>query len=341
MLVLQLPSWAVYRDWAEASTIEMWPGGPTFAAFDGPIIEYDDVLRRQEEANPESFAVEMRAQWRSSQFAYLPQRFVDSVFADWSGLPLRHQRDGHLGVTYVAAGDPSVSQANFGFTVGHVEYDAGQNPHVVFDLLHAWRPGDYPDHTVDYRHIEDEIFVHIRQFGISELTFDHVQSAGMIQRLQARADMAGLPKRIAITERRATAQESWDRYETFKTAIGHGIAPAHPLARDELGALQVVNGKVTCPTTGPTRTKDIVDAMVNVVFTLIGNNAHDIFERLARLPLGATYPASPPPVAEPTIHEQLSALYRAGPNIRGNPRGQGYNPARGDRRPGGRGTRWR
>ncbi|MGI9121186.1 MAG: hypothetical protein ACR2G7_13895 [Acidimicrobiales bacterium] len=319
LLIFQLPSWNLYLDWTSAPEIPMWPGGPTFAELDGPIIEHNEQLRRQEAANPESFAVEMRAQWRSSLSAYLSDTFITRVFAPWRGAPLTHQTNGALGTTYVAAGDPSVSQANFGFAIAHLER-VGDVDHVVFDVLHAWKPKDFPDGIVDYMAIQEEIYEFIRVFGITELTFDHVQSALLIQRLQART--AKFPKRLNVYKRPATAQQNWERYETFKTAIGHNLihAPDHDLAAAELGALQVENRRVSAPTTGPTRTKDVVDAMVNVVHTLLGENAQALFDQLAATPLRATQPADWPvprlvaPAARPVNPDQaiFDALSRYG-----------------------------
>jgi hypothetical protein len=136
-----------------------------------------------------------------------------------------------------------------------------------------------------------------------------------------------------VFERRPDAAYNWQAYETFKTAIGHGIihAPGYTLARQELEALQLVNGKIQTLTTGPTRTKDVVDAMVNTTWTLIGDDASAIFERLARLPLRATDANLAAPVLErydDPVHQALSDFHRGGRQV-GEKRGPVTNPARG------------
>ena len=40
-ITMQFPSWELYRHWEQASSIEMWPGGPTFRARAKPVISID------------------------------------------------------------------------------------------------------------------------------------------------------------------------------------------------------------------------------------------------------------------------------------------------------------
>jgi hypothetical protein len=127
----------------------------------------------------------------------------------------------------------------------------------------------------------------------STLTFDQWNSAGVIQRLQANLDNAGLPKRVAVSQRFATKTLNWQVYEVFKTAIGHGLihAPGYDLARAELEGLVVRNGVVCAPELGDVSTKDVSDTMAHVTYTLIGEGAPDLFDRLARLPVLGSQPS--------------------------------------------------
>jgi len=62
MLTVQLESWQTYRDWDLAHTIPVIPDGPCYPRRNEPLLAYDDRLRGLEAENPDSFAVEMRAQ---------------------------------------------------------------------------------------------------------------------------------------------------------------------------------------------------------------------------------------------------------------------------------------
>jgi hypothetical protein len=333
-LVLQLPSWELYRDHEVAGTLPMWPGGPMFSGVLKPIIEYDGVLEAKKAANPETFAVEYDSQWRQNLYAYLTPRFVDRVFAPYQGSNLAMASEGKLGTVYAAHGDPSLSQANFGFSIAHLEYDDRQIPHVVFDLIHFWSPKDFPDGVIDYIRIEEEIFQYAKAFMPQTLTFDQWNSAGVIQRLQANLGSAGLPRRVNVSQRFATKALNWEVYEVFKTAIGHDLihAPAHDLARAELEGLVVRNGAVCPPELGDVRTKDVADTMAHVTYTLIGEGAPELFDRIARIQPRGSQPgpnsvAAVDPLGE--LRDQLSLR-------RGN--GLGGGAPRGVT--GGRGPNW-
>lgn len=298
IFMLQLPSWAPYIDHQIADTIEMWPGGPRFEDGLRPIISNDDALEAMRTANPEAYAVEIEAQWRQSQFAYLSPDFIERLHAR----PLAMQTSGSLGTVYAAHGDPSLSQANFGFAIGHVERDHDGHPHVIFDVIRHWAPSDFPDGIVNYIQIKEQILGYIKAFGIQTLSFDQWNSASIIQELRSQAEELHLPRRPNIIERFATKDLNLKVYETFKTAIGHGIvhAPEYALARAELRGLQYIRGRIEPSETGDVRTKDVADAMAHVVYTLIGEDATAIFDRLANFPLrGTNLPGPTSPFQDP------------------------------------------
>jgi hypothetical protein len=291
-------------------------------------MKLDARLEREEAANPDSFAVEYRAQWRSNLAAYLPARFVEDIFGPYNGTRLAMQTSGPLGTRYVAHGDPSLSGANFGFAIAHTELDDHGIPHVVFDVIHHWAPSDFPDGRIDYRTVEDQLFAYIRAFNLAQLTFDTWNSAGSIQRLRHRAQDARLPVQPQIHERTPTAKANWEVAEIFKTAAGHGIihAPAYPLADAELRGLELLNGKVAAPTAGDVRTKDIADAMMWTTHALIGDGSTELFARLADLP---------GPLAARSIQQTARAQPRTPNQLMSDLTGSTYNPyfpvaARGD-----------
>ena len=73
-LVLQLPSWDLYRHHEPAESIPMWPGGPTFCD-QKPIITEAMVTALEDRG--EDVSVEYHAQFASSPHAYLyPDRHL-------------------------------------------------------------------------------------------------------------------------------------------------------------------------------------------------------------------------------------------------------------------------
>jgi hypothetical protein len=293
-LTVQLTSWDPYRDWERAHRIERTPisldlssyhvlgdgTGKRFAKKSKPVQGYDDKMRRLEKTNPETFAVERRSRWATAQDAYLNPERVDAMFGPWNGKPLSMQARGLLSRTYAAHGDPSKSGANFGFAIAHTEGpDARGLMHVVFDVIHAWRPGDFePDGEgmlpqVDYLVIGEDLKGYIRAFMPETLTFDQFNSVQTIQSLKSFVVQAQLPKRVSIWERTATYEQNWKVAEVFKAALNMGLvhAPDHELGREELKFLQEKNRRVDHPTSGPVQTKDVADCLMICTYALIGS----------------------------------------------------------------------
>lgn len=245
-----------------------------FNELQGAKSAYDEQMKRLERANPDTFRVERMSQWASALDAYLNYEQIMEMFGPWLGAKLEQQKQGILSRNYIGHGDPSKSGANFGFAIAHTEGpDADGLYHVVFDKIHAWHPSDYPSGRIDYISIEQEIIDFGKAFMPSDLTFDQFNSAGMIQRIQRALNAANLPKRITVYEHTATAPVNWKMAETFKTALNMGLihAPYFELAELELRFLQLTtNQKVDKQTSGPVQTKDVADAMFNVVYHLIG-----------------------------------------------------------------------
>jgi len=319
LLVVQLPSWALYEGWEKADQTPMWPGGPCFAAKTGPILD-----RPTAEAlialDPTSGQVEYLAQFAAAVDAYLPLRFVQSIFAPWRGRQLTMTERGALGTRYAAHGDPSTVGNNFGFAIAHLEHHDGV-PHVIFDVITYWDPADYPNGVIDYLKVPDEIYDYLVRFPITDLTFDQYQSAEMIQRLQARVRNARLPANTAVYERTATAASNWAAAEIFKRASMLGLIHAPPFqqAQLELEHLQIKNQRVAAPTAGPVKTDDVADAMIGCTWTLLGENYQDLFNQLATSQLTGSLPGglplrgplTPPGDTDADVHVQLGAATRS------------------------------
>jgi hypothetical protein len=332
--MIQGCSWDSYREWERAAEIEMWPGGPCFAPLSRSIIDPDDedvvMLRR---ADPETYAVEYEGQFRATRNAYLDLDVVTGIFGPFQNRALQMQTRGSLAATYYGHADPSVSGANFGFAIGHLEWEDdermpnGKAAHIVFDQLHAWHPVDYEAGRIDYIDVEDDLVRRAAGFNLSRLTFDQFNSAGAIQRIDQRLRNMQLPKPCVVEEVFATAKHNWQVAELFKTAAGLGLihAPDHTLARLELEYLQRERQRVFPQTSGDVRTSDISDPMFEVTFALYRDQAPDLFARLAGLsPRGSQpggFPKSIDTRTDP-VHQALSAFgqrvnRRRGPGKRG------------------------
>ncbi len=284
MLMVQLASWDPYKDWDKAPEIKMRRGWKRrFQPLQGAVQEYDDKMRRLERANPETFAVERRSQWAASQNAYLNPDRVRAMFGPYEGENLQMQSRGDLHKMYVAHIDPSKSGANTALAVAHLSAEPDERGfhHVIFDLIKHWVPGDFdgqhglPDNNkeIDYIYLEEWWNKNVTDvFMPSDFTFDQFDHS-IIQRVRKYARDNRRPKSTKVYERTATKSINWSMAEAFKTALGLGIihAPFYEQAEQEMIYLQDMgHERVDHPTEGPIQTKDVFDAIANVVYTLIG-----------------------------------------------------------------------
>jgi hypothetical protein len=262
MLVVQLPSWETYRNWDTSHTIPIRPNRtrcfprwkkPVQWSPDGDRAE-NKSMARMKLKNPEKFKVERGAQFASVEDAYLNEVMVDKMFEKpWWRDPLTAKDRGKFSLVYRAHADPSRSNANFGFAVGHMEdapctgcgwdpnelpigtppqfrythkcpaKDAHGNPtpgmvlpHVIIDKLHVWKPEDYPDHTLNYiTTVGPEMAGFLRKFpSIREMSYDHYAAGfGLID--QQKIDFPAM----MITTKQFTRAENDKRFERFKAAV--------------------------------------------------------------------------------------------------------------------------
>jgi hypothetical protein len=346
LIALQLPSWAPYAQWERSREIPMWPGGPCFPEHDGPIIERAGLIALMEELDPDAFNVEFGAQFASGPNSYLNSRTLARLTEEYPGWDMQVQTSGADNRRYAAHGDPSRVGDNFGFAIGHVRHDDDGLPHVFIDHGDSWKPAEFEDHCIDYIQIEGEIAEFLTLFPITKLSFDQFSSAGTIDRLQAFAAGPRSKYRTHVFERTATAPYNWRAAEVFKSAAMMGlihIPPALFEALEELEHLKVTGQRVDHPTSGKVRHKDIADAIINVVYSLIGESWDATFERLAGLQLHASRGLGPsePRIPQPTRSDDEATFARLRPQAsrasgHGAARGAGYNPAWGHRRERGR-----
>ena len=318
IVMCQLQSWDLYEDWQRAHEIPLYPGER--ATYGGTKLthyphqvgcpqEYDDEMKRLERANPETFMVERRAQWRTVLDAYFNPDVVDAIFAPWPPLPNQPlneeiKRKGTMRFVYKAHCDPSDSGDAFGIALAHVVYvKGGLMPHVIFDYIGRFSPSDFPGHHLDYEtvmngfdengeRVRSELGLKelVRNFAPSEMSFDQGYSAWLISEMNKWA-LREPPKRpTQFFKRTATNELNWFVAEYTKTAAGLGYLHAPPVSSSpaveqlsqEMKFLKKVRspgtryGRVDHPTSGPVTSKDVWDAFSNVVYALVGDRVAEI-----------------------------------------------------------------
>ena len=306
-LVVQLPSWETYQDWDKSRGILLQPGRTrTFPRWNSPV-QYEPkedgspderVQYRRMRRNPDKFKVERGGQFATVQDAYLDEVMVDRMFLPpgWRD-PLEQQHQGKLSIAYRAHADPSTTNANFGFCIGHLE-DAPPDehgivwPHVIIDVLKVWKPEDFKDHTVDYVQVSEELDDYLTRFpSMTKMSYDQWNSAGLIAH-QKRA----FPN-TRILEKTFTVKENQDRFERFKSALNLGWlhAPRDNFAEEgrsllelEMKFLQVKNGKVDRQEVGPVQTKDLFDAVAVVCVDLLHASLDKWWTAINRTSVGST-----------------------------------------------------
>ena len=299
ILMLQLASWDIYLDWERASLLHLFPDGflgdlneyadqyepVRFHPLRGAIQVFDDEMVREKAANPETFAVEREARWATALSAYLNEAKVVKIFEPWLERPAKYgppqittQTKGLLVHTYKGHADPSKVNDKFGYALAHTEYDDEGRAHCVFDVLGHFDPADFPEHIIDYEEVDDWLWDFlITKFYPEEFTFDQYNSTSSIQKMQKKVRKAALPKHVNVFERTSTRPYDWMVKENSKAAINLNLvhAPMNERAALELKFLQLVNGRVDHPSSGPVQSKDIADSMTECIHTLIGEQTQN------------------------------------------------------------------
>lgn len=307
ILTIQLASWDIYVDWEKTvdgdfllaperpaktptglSETEMLP--PIYASrLKGAIQEYDDKMRREERLNPVTFGVERRAKWATAMDSYFDPMHIDRCFMDWNGIEMMQLDAGQPAIhDYYAHADPGKTSSNFGFSVAHLvpDPDGDPIPHVVFDRVHGFTPGDFPvgeghniKYEMDYMAIEEQIKRWYDGFLFTDLSFDQWNSISFVQRLQQYGRSISY-KPTHVWERTTTAPLNWAAAETMKVALSLNRVhmPYNELAELEMKFLRKLPGdKVDHPDSGPVTTKDVYDTISIVIHKLLGAQISAIY----------------------------------------------------------------
>lgn len=346
MMMLQLTSWEIYYDWAQAHLLPMFPEDfcgdldeyidqvqPGFLPLKGAVQEFDDRMEKLERSNPDTFAVERRSQWQSVVDAYLDPRKVEAIFN--ADLAMRSEAE-NLTMRYAGHADPSKVNDNFGLAIAHtvpLGDDSGLMK-VRFDVIHHWMPSEFPDNTIDYLEVTDRLWDMIWAFKVDEFTFDQHNSAMPIATLVRRVREHRAPKRMDVHEETATAQHNWQVAECFKVAINQGWveAPPYETAELELKFLQLkttaTTNRVVHQDTGPVVHDDVAKSMMEVTWRLLADQvqawSRGMLSELKPVfgQQGGINPYSRQQAPDQALINQLS------PAVRNMVRGGGLNPAR-------------
>jgi len=275
MLVVQIPSWGMYLDWEDSPRL----GGPRFKR---PIQIYDDRMKRLENRNPEKFKVERKAQFADVEDAWLDPDKIEAMFEPfWGYRRLGPNLQSEMRFRYEAHADPGLSNANFALCIAHLE-DAPEPddhgfiwPHVVVDLLQTWQARNYPDHTIDYVQVEQDLEYYISCFpSMHTFSMDQWNSAGLKAQLVRRF---GNQPRIIVED--FTEKSNQQRADYFKSALNLGwihsyrdkfYGDGQSLLEQELKFLSVDNRqRVIKQQVGPVQTKDCFDVLAVCVERLL------------------------------------------------------------------------
>ena len=291
-LVFQGPSWGLYEDWEDYRRIFSLAGVKpwwTFPKAPEPDLT-SEVQQRERNLNPESFAVEKQGQFREVLDAYLDPDDVNAMFdpPGWRE-PLTMQERGVFSRVYRIHCDPGRSGANFALAIGHTEMappdkDGLEWPHVIFDVLHVWRPMDYPmdeethKRKINYVGVHRDLEHYLDNFASTKkISFDQWQQAYFLDALK---EKYGISQGIQVSQLDFTEKENQARCEAFKTMLGLGWvhAPVENFYTDNLSCLLELelkflstkpNGKVDKQETGPVTTKDLADCVMVVTVDLL------------------------------------------------------------------------
>lgn len=293
-LALQLPSWVPYLGWEEAHTIPVRPRSTDDAAVEcypeirsAPQV-FDEHLLAEQRDDPYTFAVEREAQWATSEAAFLNPVDIAEVFAPFNGEQLEWAARGDPRYHYFAHGDPALVRDNFVFLIAHAEGpDELGLRHVIVDAIRVWSPKDFPDHEIDYQYVLDEIWDLVVAFKPARVTFDHHNSAHIVQELRRLIGKRPLSRRVEVYAQQPSRRTNYNEALNFRTALRRGQvhSPPHDLLSDELRFLEVRGDRVDHPSSGPVQTNDVATALIAVVHALLGDSA-DYADQLSR-PLSA------------------------------------------------------
>ena len=284
MFAIKAPSWALYEDW-------QYDPKKKRAMIESPAKSLQ--MRAKEKRNPESFAVEFRAEFAETENAYLNSVVVDQMFESYpNGVDNLNvsKSVGKIQILYRAHADAGRSQDLFAFALGHREIGEDGYWHAFIDLYKVWQPSDFPMgddgvRRVDYTVVMDWLKNTFTHFNVGKFTMDQWNSGYFLDEIRAQA-MRGmfLNNVMQSAVENHTAASNFVRWEGFKTAAYQGWVHIPEIRMDidglgnvvlpceELKLLTIKNGnKVDHQTGARWNHNDISDCISTVVFDLLSD----------------------------------------------------------------------
>lgn len=286
--VIKAPSWEWYKDY-------QYDPHKKRAIILPP--EKSPEIRARELQDPETFAVEFRAEFAKTENAYLQAPVVDHLFDPYpEDNPMNVLNSiGNIRKQYYAHADAGRSQDFFAFVIGHRELCDDGYYHVFIDNYKVWQPADFPMdedgvRRVDYMEVLSWIENIFKHFYVVRFTMDQWNSGLFIDQLRGKAMQGNfLNKAMSISVDNHTASSNFIRWERFKTAcyqrwvhipyyeqdvmgLGHCC-----LLSEELKLLVVKGNKVDHQEVGPYQHNDCADCCSTVVASLLADQI-DAFE---------------------------------------------------------------
>jgi hypothetical protein len=323
MVAVVLTSFDPYRHWDDPDATE----GETLPP---PPITYNDIMQREERRNPSKFRTEHLSQWAAVLEPFLEPGVVDRIYLPYCpgcghsfpGLEwrigagrcpwcsekvspvtpsarrveiMRHRSAGHA--------DPAEAHDNFSVCIGHLEPftepDGTPTMHVIVDHVYAWIPSNYDDHQLPFPEIQEELFGLILGFpNMPRFTYDQFGAMATIKLMKKALEEAG--SRVRVAKLTHTESNNKERAEIVKEALANNWihAPRDVLGpngscllEQEMKFLQLRNGKLSKPSSGPVRSDDIWTSFSTVTWQLLkGHHGRGVREALSRAPLLPSLP---------------------------------------------------
>jgi hypothetical protein len=293
ILLIHQPSWGGYEDAFDPVATE----GRVFVSV--PMAP-DERVAQQQESDPESYGVEILAQWREVEEGFLNPRMVESMFGPFCskcGMPtpdtvscdlcggepreITEVEHGIFAFGYRGHADPGWKSANFAYLFAHTEEfitaEGETWSHVIVDRVRVFKPEDFPNRTIPYDRVEEELVADLMRFAtMTVFSFDQFASLATLPKLRERLGIAG--HRARVREVTFTESSNRERAYTSKAAISLGWVhcirdnygpQGRSLLELELKSLKLKGDRVVAPTGGPIRTKDAADCLMVLVDELL------------------------------------------------------------------------
>lgn len=215
-----------------------------------------------------------RDRWKARYPDFDSPMDIDGRLATWFRAPNTLPRCAHIDLAYAAEGD------RCGLAVGHVagmaEVDGELKPHIVIDLLAAFRAPAGGEIFIGSLRAQIYNMIDNLGFRINKVTMDGFESTDSIQQFKRRrigADYVSMDREVLPYHdlREAIYEERID-FPPYMIYVqnNNGVREVEILVK-ELSELMDNGKKIDHPVNG---SKDVADAVAGVTFTLMGDRTY-------------------------------------------------------------------